>query len=90
MKLRFLKSLSNEEFDFVYTMDYDDITALFHGKKIETDTFPRDGLMFPKNVGFYFEHLSQLGLAGIFQERNQIPLLDPSGSRKQNWGEGAV
>jgi hypothetical protein len=49
---------------------------------VETDTLPRDGLGFPDNVAFYFEHLNQLGLAGIFQAGNQVPLFDASG--KQN------
>jgi hypothetical protein len=71
---RILKFLSTSQYDFVYTSDYNNITNLFSGRKIETDALPRDELAFPDNVGFYMEHLHQLGLAGIFQHGNQVPL----------------
>jgi Abortive infection alpha len=51
--------------------------------KIEADALPRDGLAFPENVPFYFEHLNQLGLAGIFQQGNQEPLYDGPPITKQ-------
>ena len=61
----------------MYTRDYDASTALFHGpNKIEVDDFPRSNLAYPDNVGFYFDHLAQLGLAGIYQQGNQEALFD--------------
>jgi hypothetical protein len=75
---RILKMLSTAQYDFVYTRDFNSMTNLLYGQKVETDTLPRDGLDFPDNVGFYFEHLNQLGLAGIFQVGNQVPLFDTS------------
>jgi hypothetical protein len=72
-----LATLKGKQFDYVYTRDYDASTALFHGPaKIEVDDLPRSNLAYPDNVGFYFDHLSQLGLAGIYQEGNQEPLFD--------------
>lgn len=75
-----LKELS---FDYVHTRDYDTKAALFVGLKIEVDEFPRDGLTFPENLSFYFSHLNQLGLAGIFQKGNQEPLYDGPPATKQ-------
>jgi hypothetical protein len=78
---RILKSLSAAQYDFVYTSDYNRLTNLFSGRKIQVDALPRDGLTFPENVGFYLDHLHQLGLAGIFQQGNQEPLRDASGNQ---------
>lgn len=75
---RILKLLYQRQFDLVFTRDYDRATALFHGRKVEVDEFPRDGLTFPDNLNFYFARMSQLGLAGIYQEGNQEPLFDES------------
>lgn len=76
-----LKSLS---FDYVYTRDFDAGAGLFVGpNKVEVDAFPREGLMFSENLPFYFEHLNQLGLAGIFQIDNQQPLHDGPPATKQ-------
>lgn len=69
-----LKLLGASQYDFVYTMNFDPTTNLFSDRKIETDALPRDELVFPDNVGFYMDHLQQLGLAGIFQDGNQVPL----------------
>jgi hypothetical protein len=44
--------------------------------KVKVDDLPRENLQYPQNVSFYFEHLSHLGLAGVFQEGNQQPLFD--------------
>jgi hypothetical protein len=79
---RILKLLGSSQYDFVYTIDYNNATNLFSGRKVEIDTLPRDNLIFPGNVSFYLDHLYQLGLAGIFQQGNQAPLFDASG--KQN------
>jgi hypothetical protein len=70
--------LKDRQFDFVHTRDWDRTTNLFRGNRVEVDEFPRGGLTFPDNVGFYFDHMYQLGLAGIYQEGNQEPLLDES------------
>ena len=79
-----LKSLNNTEYDFVFTRDYDRTTNLFlAGRNIEIDTLPRDGLTFPENVNFYFEHLDKLGLAGVFQDGNQKPMHRQSTPREQ-------
>lgn len=59
----------------VYTRNFDRAQNLFYGAlKVETDTLPRDELMFPSNVSLYFNHLDKLGLAGVFQQGNQEPL----------------
>jgi hypothetical protein len=72
---KILASLNGQQFDYVYTRDYNPTTNLFYGpNKVEVDTLPRDGLSFPGNVAFYFEHLDKLGLAGTFIEGNQEPL----------------
>jgi Abortive infection alpha len=79
-----LSKLYDANYDYVYTRDYDAANALFVGPvKIEADALPRDGLAFPENVPFYFEHLNQLGLAGIFQQGNQEPLYDGPPITKQ-------
>jgi hypothetical protein len=79
-----LAKLNNNEYDFTWTMPYDRSTNLFQPRerRVERDTFPRDGLTFPDNVSFYFDHLWQLGLAGIFQEGNQQPLYDAAHTRQ--------
>ena len=69
-----LKVLGSKSFDHVSVRDYDRQANLFHGGHIETDDLPRVGLTFPENVSFYFEHLNQLGLAGVFQVGNQEPI----------------
>src|SRR5262245_13574847 len=75
---RMIKLLKDRQFDHVRTRDWDRATGLFSGGKVEVDEFPRDGLAFPDNVNFYFAHMTQLGLAGIYQEGNQEPLYDAS------------
>lgn len=69
---KILASLNGNVFDYVYTRKYDAKTNLFIGQQnIEVDRLPREGLIFADNIPFYFEHLNQLGLAGIFQDGNQ-------------------
>ena len=69
---RIIYCLDGNAFDYVYTRDFDHQRTLFPGTpKIEVDDLPRTDLIYPDNVPFYFEHLNQLGLAGIFQEGNQ-------------------
>ena len=71
---RILKMLSESQYDFIYTSDFNEATKLFSGREIETDTLPLEKLAFPHNVSFYREHLHYLGLAGVFQHGNQVPL----------------
>lgn len=69
-----LAHLNGNVFDYVFTQKLDVQQNLFVGPNVEVDSFPREGLSFPENIPFYFEHLSQLGLANIFQKGNQEPL----------------
>jgi len=71
---KILKSLYDQTFDYVAVSNYDRQTNLFHHDHIETDNLPRDDLSFAGNVPFYFQHLHQLGLAGIYQFGNQEPI----------------
>ncbi len=75
-----LASLNERQFNHVVTLDYDRATNLFANQKIEVE-FPKDNLLFPENIGFYFQHLHTLGLAGIYQEGNQEPIKDGSGQQ---------
>jgi len=80
---RILILLRDHDFDHVHTRAYNPDTALFYGlPAIEVDDLPRAGLQFVGNVPFYFQHLDQLSLAGIFQEGNQEPLF-AEGPRRQ-------
>ena len=47
-----------------YTTD-DSGEMYLGGNLVELDEFPRQGLMFPHNLGFYMSHLNQLGLAAL-------------------------
>lgn len=77
---KILAVLNGRTYRYVFTRVYDSKTNLFVGaQKVEVDELPRDGLTFTDNVGFYMEHLSQLGLAGVYQEGNQIALHDEQG-----------
>lgn len=81
---KILALLNGKQFDYIYTRDYNSATALFYGpNKVEIDDLPRDDLVFPDNVGFYLNHLSQLGLAGIYQQGNQEALYDGPPATKQ-------
>jgi hypothetical protein len=81
---KILSMLHTATYDYVHTRSYDAATALFTGlPTIEVDALPKTNLSFPKNVPFYFEHLYQLGLAGIFQVGNQEPLYDGPPQTKQ-------
>jgi len=70
---KILATLNGNVFDYVYTRKFDAKTQLFivGQQTIEVDKLPREGLIFSDNIQFYFEHLNQLGLAGIFQDGNQ-------------------
>jgi hypothetical protein len=69
---RILASLHGNTFDYVWTREFDDQQKVFVGQNnVEVDKLPREGLAFPDNIQFYFEHLNQLGVAGIFQIGNQ-------------------
>jgi hypothetical protein len=72
---KILKSLKSSDYDYVYTLDFNDQRKEFYGhRKVEVDELPQNDLSFPENVAFYFEHLDRLGLAGIFQVGNQEAL----------------
>jgi Abortive infection alpha len=75
---KILSSLNGQQYDYVYSMPYDDKTRLFRPKDrvLEVDDLPKNDLRFPDNIPFYLEHLNQLGLAGIYQEGNQVPLYE--------------
>ncbi len=75
---KILASLNGQQYDYVYTMPFDKTNNLFRpSEKVqEVDDLPRNNLRFPNNISFYFDHMHQLGLAGIYQEGNQIPLYD--------------
>lgn len=74
---KILAILNGNVFDYVYTRQFDHHKKLFVGScNVEVDKLPRDGITFPDNVQFYFDHLNQLGLAGIFQIGNQEALFD--------------
>ncbi|TVQ35926.1 MAG: DUF4393 domain-containing protein [Geminicoccaceae bacterium] len=68
---RILRLLSEVQYDFVYTSDFDQATRTFQGGTIEKDELPKADLDFPENVSFYMDHLHSLGLAGIYQQGNQ-------------------
>jgi hypothetical protein len=78
---KILTLLKGRTYRYVYTRDYDNDRALFVAHRILTDELPRGELMFPENVAFYMEHLDQLGLAGVYQEGNQEPLLNTDGEQ---------
>ncbi len=81
---KILSLIESSQFNFVWSRDYDDTKKLFVGeRKIEVDDLPKENLIFPENVLFYFEHLDKLGLAGIFQEGNQEPIME-SDPRRQS------
>jgi hypothetical protein len=74
---KILARINGRSFDYVYTKTLNPQRNLFTGEpSIEVDAFPRDGLSFPGNIIFYFNHLNQLGLAGIYQIGNQEALFD--------------
>jgi hypothetical protein len=74
---RLLIALKDQQYDHVYTRDYNASTALFYGApKMEIDALPRDQLVFPDNVPLYADHLNNLGFAGIFQDGNQQALFE--------------
>lgn len=81
-----LKTLHEQKepaYEFVKTFRFENGRSF--DDKIEKDEYPKEVLTFPQNLGFYINHLSQLGLAGIY-EYNQTPIYDEntkmqSGSR---------
>jgi hypothetical protein len=75
---KILASLHGNTFDYVWTREFDDQQKVFVGQNnVEVDKLPREGFAFPDNIQFYFEHLNQLGVAGIFQIGNQEALGKP-------------
>ncbi len=79
---KILKLLRSRTYKHVFTRNYDRDRNLFIGpQKIELDEFPRDEITFPENIGFYIDHLHELGLGGIYQVGNQEALRDSDGSQ---------
>jgi hypothetical protein len=74
---KILHNLYDRTFDYIYTRAYNHNNNTFYGPNtVEKDDLPKEDLQFPANVLFYLEHLTHLGLAGIFQTRNQEPILE--------------
>jgi hypothetical protein len=74
---RILARLAKGPHSYVWSQKYDADRVLFVGPRlIEIDDLPRDDLRFSGNVPLYMDHLYQLGLAGILQEGNQLPIMD--------------
>ena len=73
---KILERLNKTSFPFVYTKDWDPASKTFSNQQIEQDGLPRTNLSFPDNIQFYFDHLNALGLAGIYEVRNQEPIIE--------------
>lgn len=74
---RILSLLLKRNFSYQWTRDYNHKTRLFGTKiTIEIDDLPRTDLVFANNVKLYIQHLFTLGLAGIFDSRQQEPLFE--------------
>lgn len=70
-----IKKLRNTFFVRVDTLKLDSNKNIFFGQPtVERDNFPKEILVYPENVIFYFNHLYNLGLAGLFQQGNQEPI----------------
>lgn len=84
LKTIYEKYLQNDHYKFQFTDDYDPTTNRFSNRKVELDELPLSGLLSPKNVAIYIEHLDKLGLAAVLQFKNPEPLFAAgaqSGSR---------
>jgi hypothetical protein len=75
LKTIYEKFLQNDHYKFQCTDDYDKTTNRFSSRKVELDELPFSGLLSPKNVAIYLEHLDKLGLAAVLQFKNEEPLL---------------
>ncbi|MBI5260249.1 MAG: DUF4393 domain-containing protein [Bradyrhizobium sp.] len=74
---KILSALKTGRYLHVYTRAFDHTKNLFVGPiKIELDELPKQDLSYPENVPIYMQHLDKLGLAGVFQEGNQEPLVE--------------
>jgi len=71
-----LLKLKDAEFEYVYTSSLERNTMRFTRDKTEVDEFPREILQFPQSLSFYMNHLSNLGLAGIYDYKNQEPICE--------------
>ena len=84
LKTIYERYLQNDHYNFQFTDDYDRTTNRFSNRKVELDELPLSGLLSPKNVAIYMEHLDKLGLAAVLQFKNAEPLFAAgaqSGSR---------
>lgn len=71
-----LKNLKDNQYEFIKTYKFKGGRS--YPDAVERDDYPKGNLTFPSNIGFYMQHLNQLGLAGIFEYRNQEPIFDTS------------
>ena len=69
-----LKMLSEREYEYV-ARSFLTSERRFQLEAIEIDELPRMGLTSPDRVGSCISHLTQLGLAGIYEYKNQEPIL---------------
>lgn len=69
---KILASLNGKSFTYMYSLEFKENTSKFASetRKVEIDEFPRDGLTFPENLSFYFEHLDKLGLYTRVHDRD--------------------
>jgi hypothetical protein len=73
---KILRSLDGASFDYVYTSDLDQATNTFRNRTVEKDVLSlKAELDFPENLGFYIDHLNSHGLAGIYQQGDQEPIM---------------
>jgi hypothetical protein len=70
-----LYELKKRYFEIVDTLDFDDKKGLWSNLKIESNTIPKDELMFPNNYEMYIHHLDSLGLVK-WPIIKQDPILD--------------
>jgi hypothetical protein len=77
-----LSHLTARTYQYIYTSKLNPETNRFTRDTVEVDEFPKQELRFPGNLSFYMNHLSNLGLAGIYDYKNQEPIWD-EGKRVQ-------
>lgn len=66
-----LSKLKEQTYEYVYTSTLDQESNRFVRDSTEVDEFPSHILQYPQNLPFYMNHLSSLGLAGIYDYKNQ-------------------
>ncbi len=69
-----LSKLKERTYEYVYTSTLDRETNRFIRNPAEIDELPDHILQFSGNLSFYMNHLSSLGLAGIYDYKNPEPI----------------